>query len=83
VPQGKGALAERWGRPDAADLVATTVRPGETLARIARARRMPADRIRRLNGVADDAEVTPGTTLMLPRPAARARQAPKVARRGT
>jgi membrane-bound lytic murein transglycosylase D len=83
VPQGKGVLAERWGRPGAADLVATTVRPGETLARIARARRMPADRIRRLNGVADDAEVTPGTTLMLPRPAARARQAPKVARRGT
>jgi membrane-bound lytic murein transglycosylase D len=83
VPKGKGVLAERWTHSGAADLVATTVRAGETVARIARARRMPADRIRRLNRVADDAEVTPGTTLMLPRPAVRARHGPKVGRRGT
>jgi membrane-bound lytic murein transglycosylase D len=84
VPQGKAALAAQWPRGGGSDLVPTTVRTGETLARIARARRMPVERLRRLNGVADDAEVTPGTTLMLPRPSGgRARQAPKVSRSGT
>jgi membrane-bound lytic murein transglycosylase D len=68
VPQGKRALAAQWPRTGWSELVPTTVRSGETLARMARARRVPAQRIRRLNGVADDAEVTPGTTLLLPPP---------------
>jgi peptidoglycan lytic transglycosylase D len=83
VPAGKAALGARLLKTAIGDLVPTTVRNGETLARIARASRMPAERIRRLNGIADDADVTPGTTLLLPRPAARARQSPKPGRRGT
>jgi membrane-bound lytic murein transglycosylase D len=83
VPPGKAALGARLLKTAIGDLVPTTVRTGETLARIARASRMPAERIRRLNGIADDADVTPGTTLLLPRPAARARQSPKPGRRGT
>jgi hypothetical protein len=80
IPPGKRALAAAsWPRAAVTDLVPTTVRGGETLARLARAHRLPLDRLRRLNGVADDSEVTPGTTLLLPRPAGgRARQPPKV-----
>jgi membrane-bound lytic murein transglycosylase D len=77
VPHGAGGPAMQWPRTMGSDLVATTVRQGETLTRIARARRLPADRVRRLNGVGDDAEVTPGTTLLLPappRPQARGRR---------
>jgi membrane-bound lytic murein transglycosylase D len=80
IPVGKRALAAAsWPRAAVMDLVPTKVRGGETLARLARARRLPIDRLRRLNGVADDGEVIPGTTLLLPRPGgSRARQPPKV-----
>jgi membrane-bound lytic murein transglycosylase D len=80
IPLGKRAVAAAtWPRVGVMDLVPTKVRDGETLARLARARRVPVDRLRRLNGVADDSEVTPGITLLLPRPAgARARQPAKV-----
>jgi membrane-bound lytic murein transglycosylase D len=57
------------------DVAPVRVRPGETLARIAKDRKLPRDRLRRLNGVSDDTEVTPGTLILIPRaggkPAAR------------
>jgi membrane-bound lytic murein transglycosylase D len=49
------------------DVAPVRVRPGETLARIAKDRRIPRDRLRRLNGVTDDADVIPGTMLLIPR----------------
>jgi membrane-bound lytic murein transglycosylase D len=54
-----------------ADVVPVRVRPGESLARIAKDRRVPRDRLRRLNGVTDETEVTPGTTILVPRGAGR------------
>jgi membrane-bound lytic murein transglycosylase D len=69
LPPGKAVLVGRafgGGRP--ADVVPTMVRPGETLLRIAKARRLPISRLRRLNGVNDDAEVTVGTTILVPAP---------------
>jgi membrane-bound lytic murein transglycosylase D len=81
VPMGTAVLAGRLGR--SGELAPMVVRSGETLGRIARARRLPVDRVRRLNGVVVDAEVTPGTTILLPRPDLRpavARQGQKVAR---
>jgi membrane-bound lytic murein transglycosylase D len=76
VPMGTAVLAARLGR--SGDVSPTVVRSGETLGRIARARRLPVDRLRRLNGVVADAEVTPGTTILLPRPDLR----PPLARQG-
>jgi membrane-bound lytic murein transglycosylase D len=68
VPAGRG---EKLGRVFAAvkpaDLVPATLGNGETLARLARARRVSVVRLRRLNAVVDDAEVTPGTMLLVPR----------------
>jgi membrane-bound lytic murein transglycosylase D len=59
-----------------ADVAPLRVRPGESLARIAKDRKVPRDRLRRLNGVTDDADVTAGTLILIPRasakPAARA-----------
>ena len=55
----------------AADLVPAVVRSGETVARVARARRVSVVRLRRLNAIADDTEVTPGTTLLVPRAGAK------------
>jgi membrane-bound lytic murein transglycosylase D len=81
VPMGMAVLAGRLTRTN--DVAPTVVRPGETLGRIARARRLPLDRLRRLNGVTADAEVIPGTTILLPRPDLRpalARQGQKVPR---
>lgn len=71
VPRGRG---ERLGRAFAAvkpaDLVPTVVKPGETLARLAKAQRVSLARLRRLNAVLDDEEIAPGTTLLFPRAAA-------------
>ena len=50
-----------------ADVVATVVRPGETLVRLAKARKISAERLRRLNAVLDDTDVTPGTMILVPR----------------
>jgi membrane-bound lytic murein transglycosylase D len=68
VPRGKGAQAVTvFASVRGMDGVPMVVRSGETVARIARARKLPVQRIRRLNGIIDDDEVTPGTTLLLPR----------------
>jgi membrane-bound lytic murein transglycosylase D len=53
------------------DLVPLRVRPGETLARIGRARQIPRERLRRINGVTDEREITPGTVIFIPRTPAR------------
>jgi membrane-bound lytic murein transglycosylase D len=59
------------------DVAPVRVRPGETVARIAKDRRIPRDRLRRLNGITDDADVTPGTMLLIPRaPAKTSRPTP-------
>ncbi|HEY2900798.1 MAG TPA: transglycosylase SLT domain-containing protein [Polyangia bacterium] len=55
-------------RPD--NLQPIVVNPGETLVRVAKARKVSAARLRLINAVGDDAEVTPGTTLLVPRPPA-------------
>ncbi|MEA2700339.1 MAG: rane-bound lytic murein transglycosylase, partial [Myxococcales bacterium] len=52
-------------RPD--NVVPVQVQAGETLVRIAKARKISAARLRSLNAVGDDAEVTPGTTILVPR----------------
>jgi membrane-bound lytic murein transglycosylase D len=49
------------------DVAPVRVRPGESLARIAKDRKIPRDRLRRLNGVTDDTDVTPGTLILIPR----------------
>ncbi len=68
VPPGRAAGLNtlRMG-----DLVQVRVRPGETFARIAKDRKVPRDRLRRINGVTDESEVTPGTVILLPRGAGR------------
>jgi membrane-bound lytic murein transglycosylase D len=66
IPRGKAARLDNL-RPG--EFVTVKVRPGETLARIARARRIPRDRLRQLNAVTDESDVTPGTVILLPRPA--------------
>lgn len=50
-----------------ADVALTRVREGETLVRLARAKKISADRLRHLNGVLDDSDVTPGTMILVPR----------------
>ena len=73
VPAGRGEkLARVFAKVRPADLVPAVIRPGETVARLARARRVPVARLRRLNAIADDGEVTPGTTLLCPRPGSKA-----------
>ncbi|HVR61432.1 MAG TPA: transglycosylase SLT domain-containing protein [Polyangia bacterium] len=62
---GGRALADL--RPD--NLEPVVVRPGETLLRLARARKLSLARLRLINTVADDGEVTPGTTILVPRAA--------------
>jgi membrane-bound lytic murein transglycosylase D len=68
VPAGRG---EKLGRLFAgvrpADLVPAVINAGETVARVAKARRVSVARLRRLNAIVDDAEVTPGTILLVPR----------------
>ncbi len=54
-------------RPD--NLLPVVVRPGETLLRIARARKVSVGRLRLVNAVNDDGEVTAGTTILVPRAA--------------
>jgi membrane-bound lytic murein transglycosylase D len=74
VPVGRGErLGPLIAGVRAAELVPAVIRAGETVARVARARRIPVARLRRLNAIADDAEVTPGTTLLVPRPGAKRR----------
>jgi hypothetical protein len=47
------------------------VRPGENLRSLSRAYRLARDRLRQINGISDEADVTPGTMLFLPRGAKR------------
>jgi membrane-bound lytic murein transglycosylase D len=69
VPAGRGEkLGRLFAGVRAADLVPLPIAPGETLARAARARHVSVVRLRRLNAIIDDAEVTPGTLLLFPRP---------------
>jgi peptidoglycan lytic transglycosylase D len=72
VPAGQG---ERLGRVFAGvrptDVVPAVIGAGQTVARVAKARRVSATRLRRLNAITDDADVTPGTTLLVPRPGAK------------
>jgi membrane-bound lytic murein transglycosylase D len=68
IPEGRGKPLGDLGR---GDLVTVRVRPGENLARLARAYRLPRDRVRQINGISDESDVTPGTTLLLPRAAKR------------
>ncbi len=58
------------------DVAPLRVRPGDTLARIAKDRRLVRDRLRRLNGVTDDTEVTPGTLILIPRAPSRSTSRP-------
>ncbi len=77
VPEGKGKALGEVG--PGGDYILTRVRPGETLARIARANKLPRDLLRRINGVTDESEITPGTAIFLPRvkkPAAPAKATP-------
>lgn len=64
VPPGKSLPSGNIGP---GDLVLVRVRPGENLTRIARAHRIPRDRLRQINGVTDEADVTPGTAIFVPR----------------
>ncbi len=73
VPKGRGedaAVALRR-TPPSPDARRATLGPGETLARFARNRRVSLAELRRLNDIAADADVLPGTTLLLPRGAAK------------
>jgi membrane-bound lytic murein transglycosylase D len=87
VPEGKARGLGDLG--PGGDYVLVRVRPGETLARIARANRLARDRLRQINGVTDESEVTPGTAIFLPRtkkPAAATKPAgtkPAVSKPGT
>jgi membrane-bound lytic murein transglycosylase D len=65
VPEGKGRALGDLGA--GGDYVLVRVRPGETLARIARANRVPRDRLKQINGVTDETDVTPGTAIFVPR----------------
>jgi len=73
VPPGHtaGLASLRMG-----DFNQVRVRPGESFARIAKDRRVPRDRLRRINGVTDESEVTPGTVILVPRPGGRSRPPP-------
>ena len=72
VPAGRArSLAGQSWR----EFVRVRVASGQTVGRIARQRRIPREEIRRINRIRDDAEVTPGTVLLLPR-SARAAPAP-------
>ena len=68
IPAGS---AGKLGQLRGTDTVTYRVRPGETVARIAKRERIARDRLRKLNNLADEAEVVPGTVILLPRPAAR------------
>ncbi len=64
VPRGKAKSLDGL-KPG--DLSPVKVRPGETLARLAKVHKVPRERLRRINGVSDESEVLPGTTLLIPR----------------
>jgi membrane-bound lytic murein transglycosylase D len=68
VPEGHTRTLGDLGH---GDLVMVRVRPGETLARLAKAYRLPRDRLRQINGVSDESDVTAGTVLFVPRSAKR------------
>jgi membrane-bound lytic murein transglycosylase D len=73
VPAGRGEkLARVFAKVRPVDLVPAVIRPGESVARVARSRKVSVVRLRRLNAIADDEEVTPGTTLLFPRSGAKA-----------
>jgi membrane-bound lytic murein transglycosylase D len=73
VPAGRGEkLARVFAKVRPADLVPAVIRPGDTVARLARTRRVSVARLRGLNAIIDDGEVTPGTTLLFPRSGAKA-----------
>jgi membrane-bound lytic murein transglycosylase D len=72
VPTGRGEkIGRAFAGVRAADLVPQVVVAGQTVARMARARRVSLARLRRLNAITDDADVTPGTTLLVPRAGAK------------
>ncbi|HEY0708458.1 MAG TPA: transglycosylase SLT domain-containing protein [Polyangia bacterium] len=64
VPPGKSLKAGELGP---GDYTLLRVRPGETLARIARAKGVSRDRLREINGVTNESDVTPGTAIYVPR----------------
>ena len=66
VPRGKAKPLDGL-KPG--DLTPVKLRPGETLARLAKANKVPRERLRRINGVTDESEAVPGTTLLIPRAA--------------
>jgi membrane-bound lytic murein transglycosylase D len=95
VPAGRGAIltarALRDLRSD--NLIPTVMQPNETLVRLAKARKVSAARLRLVNAITDDADVVPGTTLLVPRvapartasgagPKSRPARTPSVPRRG-
>jgi membrane-bound lytic murein transglycosylase D len=67
VPVGTAERLSAGTLSGAAELATTVVNPGQTLPRLAKAHKVSAERLRRLNGVLDDSEVTPGTVLLVPR----------------
>jgi membrane-bound lytic murein transglycosylase D len=72
VPAGQGErLARAFSGVKPADLVPAVIGAGQTVARVAKARRVSITRLRRLNAITDDADVTPGTTLLVPRAGAK------------
>jgi hypothetical protein len=72
VPAGRGAsLGRAFASVRPADLVPAVIGAGQTVARVAKARRVSASRLRRLNAITDDDDVIPGTTLLVPRSGAK------------
>jgi membrane-bound lytic murein transglycosylase D len=69
VPEGRARPLGDLGR---GDLVMVRVRPGETLRGLARAYRLPREKLRQINGINDESDVTAGTVLFVPRTAKRA-----------
>jgi membrane-bound lytic murein transglycosylase D len=64
VPPGKSLKPGELGP---GDYTLVRVRPGETLARLARTHRISRDRLREINGVTNESDVTPGTAIYVPR----------------
>jgi membrane-bound lytic murein transglycosylase D len=68
VPEGHAKPLPALGP---GDLMMVRVRPGENLRSLSRAYRLARDRLRQINGISDEADVTPGTVLFFPRGAKR------------